>query len=537
VAMGKLKDLAKRAGRWLGLVETPAPVVHAGAVVADRFDGMAWTDIYEQATALQELADELADRYDYAPDLLKDVWFGAYKARPHLRERAEMDPRRLVNHQVVTALVSSPEWAELHRQTAGDPYAAAMAVLAQADALRRILEETRAAAERAAAADAARQELQQAAHTVAAALRQAAAQADEDGNVPETAGAAVDAALQIAAEAEQAADRAAAEAEQALAGAAPAIRPLARRGAAHASEAVREEADLMAAWGIEPGQLTRMSFAERAELARRLRGGRLGKFAELIGRFRQMAAAARARRIEHVPGELVDVTLGDDLSRLVPSEITNLAVPELRGIFAARFAEAQLMIYDSVGEVEAGQGAIIAAVDCSGSMASPDTNGITGEAWAKACALALLDQARRSRRDFAGILFSSAGQVKTFRFPAAQPLRIDDVLDFAELNFRGGTDFEAPLSAAVDLLTAEYHASDKQRGDIVLITDGECQVGEDWMRGWREAKQQLDFRTFGIAIHGRTMQHGTTLDVLCDNLRSISDLTDVDIVNDMFRLI
>lgn len=116
----------------------------------------------------------------------------------------------------------------------------------------------------------------------------------------------------------------------------------------------------MRSWGVQPGALDRMSFDERAQLAARLRGGRLGRFAELIGRFRQMAAGEQARRVEHAPGELVGITLGDDVSRVVPSELVQLAVPALRPVFATRLAESRLMVYDSRGTTEAGQGAIVA---------------------------------------------------------------------------------------------------------------------------------------------------------------------------------
>jgi uncharacterized protein with von Willebrand factor type A (vWA) domain len=81
----------------------------------------------------------------------------------------------------------------------------------------------------------------------------------------------------------------------------------------------------------------------------------------------------------------------------------------MRAAFAARYAEQRLFVYNTRGEDIAGQGAIIACVDCSGSMARVMPGGVSGEAWAKACAMALLDQARTARRDFAGILFSPAG--------------------------------------------------------------------------------------------------------------------------------
>lgn len=538
--VSKLKDLAQRAGRWLGLAESAATAAKPAttAVVADRFDQMSWRETWDQAAALRELADDLNERYDYTPDLLQDVFLGAYKAAPQVRQRDEMDPSRLVNHQVISSLVNSPEFEELRRETAGDPYAAAMAAVSQGKALRRMLESAKDAHQQAEQAAAAQDEAQQAAQAVADALENAADQADDEGSLPDEAADAVQSAMDAAEAAEQAAQQASQDAEQALAAAAPAIRSAARAAAEKAAEDAREEAALMAAWGVQPGQLERMSFEQRAKLAERLRSGRLARFAELIGRFRQMATGERARKVEHAPGELVGVTLGDDLSRLVPSEVASLGVPELRPVFASKFAEGRLMLYDSRGEVEAGQGAIIACIDCSGSMAAPGRSGITGEAWAKACALALLDQARQAKRDFAAILFSSADQVHTIRFPAGGSYDIAAVLDLAETFFNGGTDFETPLSAAVELLDAEYNAEGKQRGDIVLITDGLCGVREEWMRDWNEAKATLGYRTFGVSIGAPyAIEAGSVLDALCDNLRSIDDLTDTHGAADLFRVI
>lgn len=210
----------------------------------------------------------------------------------------------------------------------------------------------------------------------------------------------------------------------------------------------------------------------------------------------------------------------------------------MRSVFAARFAESRLMLYDSRGEETTGKGAIIACVDCSYSMEESGPGGVTREAWAKACALALLDQARQARRDFVGILFSSDDSVKVCRFPATRPAAIADVLDFAEHFFGGGTEFRTPLAAAVRLLDEELNTDGRRRGDIVMITDGECEVSEQWMRSWNEAKHTLGFRTFGVAVGApRATGPGTVLDALCDNLRSIDDLTDTHAAGDLFRLI
>ncbi|MFD5320002.1 VWA domain-containing protein [Streptomyces sp. NPDC127098] len=474
---------------------------HTAAVVADRFDRLTWRDTYRQSAGLRELVAELTERHEHAGDLLADAFLAAYQVRPRLRERGEMAPSRLFNHRIVAALTESPDFAELRRETAGDPYAAAMAVLAQAAALRRMLERSRDAREEA---------------------ERAAGDATTVAEVAEVA---------VVTGAHRRAARA-------LAVAAPGIRAEARNAAARAAVAVREEAALMRAWGIGPGELERMPFEQRARLAERLRTGRLARWAELIGRFRQMADGERARRVENATGELVGVTLGDDLARVIPAELANLGLPGLRAVFAARYAAGELMLYESQGERATGQGAVIACVDTSHSMYEAGPGGVTREAWAKACALALLDQARRARRDFVGILFSSADRIRIFRFPADQPAGVAPVLDFAETFLGGGTSYQTPLSAAAELLAEEFDDAARARGDIVLITDDECDVTEEWTRGWHEAKRRLGFRLFGVAVGAPcAAEAGSVLETLCDNLRSVEDLTDVHAAADLFRVI
>ncbi|MEU5519309.1 VWA domain-containing protein [Streptomyces sp. NPDC047860] len=532
-----LDALAGRSGRWLAL--SAAAARHTAAVVAGPFDRVAWRDVYEQSAGLRELAAELDPRHPHITDLLADVFLTAYQVAPRLRDRAEMAPSHLVNHQVVAALLRSPEFAAMHRETAGDSYAAAMAVLAQASALRGLLERSRNALDRARHANNAQQDAVSAATAVSEALRQAAEEAGEDGTVPAPAADAALRAIEAAETAEATARQEARAAAQALAAALPGIRAAARNATATAAEAVRQEAALMRAWGVGSGELERMPFDERARLAERLRGGRLARWAELIGRFRQMADGERARKVENAMGELVGVTLGDDLSRVIPSELAVLGVPELRAVFAARYAAGELMLYHTRGEQSTGRGAVIACVDTSHSMYAEGPGGITREAWSKACALALLDQARHAGRDFVGILFSAADKIRVFRFPGDRPAGVTDVLDFAETFLGGGTDFQRPLSTAAGLLEEEFDDTARGRGDIVLITDDACEVTERWTRAWNDAKHRLGFRLFGVAIAtpDAATESGSVLESLCDNLRTIDDLTDVHTTADLFRVI
>lgn len=531
--LAKLQDLAAKAGRWLGLA-APTPA-HTQVVASDRWDQATYAETYSQAKALQGLADDLAAEHDYTGDLLQDVFNGAIKAAPHVRGRDDVDPSRAINHQVVSSLLDSDEFKELRRNTIGDAYAAAMAVLAQGAQLQTMLDAGREAQQAAKDAAEARQQAAQAAADVQAALEAAAEAADADGNVPDDAAAAVAAATQAAQAADDAAGQAGATATAALAQAAPRIRTAARAAAQKAADTAQAEADMMAAWGISRDQRLRMSFAERARLATRLSGNRLTEFAALIGRFRTMAAGERARRVEPGLGELVGITIGSDITRLVPSELANLALPATRAEFAARFVEGRLMQYDARTDDTAGRGAIIALVDCSASMRLGDGTGAgtTREAWAKACALALLDQARAQRRDYTAILFASDDQQQLFSFPAGQA-DIEQVLDLAGHFWAGNTDFQVPLGQAAEILARQHDTDGIQKGDIVLITDGECDVDADWLDGWRKLKTTLAFRVFGISIAQRP---GAVLEELCDNLRHVSDLGDVDQSRDMFRAI
>ncbi|MFF1380638.1 VWA domain-containing protein [Streptomyces sp. NPDC058308] len=532
-----LDELASRGGKWLGL-STATAGRHTAAVVADRFELITWRDTYEQSAALRELTEELSERHDYSTGLLTDTFLAAYKVNPRLRDRTEMDPSRLVNHHVMTVLLASPEFAELHRETSGDPYAAAMAVLAQAAALRRLLERSRQAQDQAEQAKKAQQDADDAANDVGEALQRAADGSDADGSVPAPAADAARQAIEAAEAAESAAQQAAEAAAQALAGAAPELGAGMRNATAKAAAAVRGEAELMRAWGIGPGELERMPFDRRARLAERLRTSRLAQWAELIGRFRQMADGERARKVENTTGELVGVTLGDDLSRVIPSELANLGLPGLRAVFAARYAAGELMLYDSQAEQSAGKGAVIACVDTSHSMYVEGPGGVTREAWAKACALALLDQARHAKRDFVGILFAAADKLQVFRFPAGRPVDVARVLDFAETFLGGGTSYQRPLTAAGELLEEEFDAAARTRGDIVMITDDECDVTKEWMRGWNEAKDRLGFRVFGVAVGApRAAAADSVLEALCDNLRCVEDFLDVHAAADLFRVI
>jgi len=153
------------------------------------------------------------------------------------------------------------------------------------------------------------------------------------------------------------------------------------------------------------------------------------------------------------------------------------------------------------------------------------------EIWSKAVTLTLLDIARRERRQFRAILFSSAETgLRTFDLNRSHSWSTDlcGALDLADWFPGGGTDFERPLDAAVECLAESRF----RRGDIVFVTDGECRVGESWRERFLAEKKRLDFSMYSILIDVGASS-AETIEGLSDRVSRISQLTDEG-VRDLF---
>jgi uncharacterized protein with von Willebrand factor type A (vWA) domain len=478
---------------------------HTDAVPFDRFDKAMWDEVREDSTALDEMVGGLRKTYDYVEDFTQDVFNLLAKGDPELRTRDEMRATHIPNRQIVQDMASLPELQRLRNFTVADNYASAMGMLSLKKPLHTALERAKELREQAQAAQQARERARDAAEQ--------AAGAPGDPNLQQ-------AADEAAQQAQEMSDQLQAEAEATSAG----LRNGLRQSLNDAAEQAEQENETALQYGIDPGSLQRLSFKERAALAQRLSGEKLRQFAQLIGAFRQLASAEYRRRVTDAADEAVGVEFGNDLTRLTTQELINLASPETEDDFWRRYVEGGLLIKRLRGREREGRGPIIVVADESGSMDGP------GEMWAKGLALALLDQARRQKRDFHYIGFGSEYEgLREFSFPAGRVNQLD-VLDMAEGFLNGGTSFDKPLRRALDLI----RASDKARPDIVFITDGQAPVPA-FIDEWTESRRRLTAKCFGIYV---TSGHGgmpAVLAQIADDLRTVADLTDVQQVRDIMR--
>lgn len=279
-----------------------------------------------------------------------------------------------------------------------------------------------------------------------------------------------------------------------------------------------EAAQEAESWGLAVGTGAASSPGRQIELGKRLAGNdKLKKLAKMVGRMKPYALALRRKSFERTNDEVFEVGIGAELSRLLPHELVSLQHPLLRQDFIRRFVDNQLLQYDLRGVEEQGKGPLIVCLDGSSSMQGDK------EIWAKALTLTLLEIARRERRLFRAICFSSA-DAPLYRVDLNARVRyaaaMDKVMELAEYFPGGGTDFEKPLDAALGCI----QESRFRRGDIVFITDGECRVHADWAERFATEKNALGFSLFSILIDVGTSSLGP-LKPFSDRITSVSQLT------------
>ncbi len=258
--------------------------------------------------------------------------------------------------------------------------------------------------------------------------------------------------------------------------------------------------DFAGGWGMEPGSLTKLPSKDRLELMRRIqRSVKVRELNKLMGRFRRLAFQRRYTRVTTEPSEVVDIKVGDDLARVVPTELVSFTNPEREDQFYAKYVQGGLLMYEMKGRETFGRGPIIICIDNSGSMAA-GVGGVTAEMWAKAMGLAMAEIALKDRRTIEFINFSSRTEVsKTVVEHTLPPQeRLNRLIKVAEEFFNGGTDFERPLDEAVqDIEKQEF-----RKADVIMVTDGIADFSDGFLKRFRKVKEEKQFRLHSVIIGG-----------------------------------
>ena len=213
----------------------------------------------------------------------------------------------------------------------------------------------------------------------------------------------------------------------------------------------------------------------------------------LFGRFRELFASVRAnlpRRAVMVRG----VTIGDELNRVIGSELSLLSDPETESLFDLKWVEKRLLIRDISRPPDRRRGDVVVLIDESGSM--------LGEAVliAKSYAFALRSQLKQENRRCHIISFS---YYPNEMVEVPEDATADQVIQWLGRAIGGGTEFTHPIKRAMEF-----------NRDILMITDGEADVGAEFAKHFMEWKRRTGNRFFLVHVGRSPTLHPLADEVL-----------------------
>ncbi|WP_394237403.1 VWA domain-containing protein [Niallia oryzisoli] len=240
--------------------------------------------------------------------------------------------------------------------------------------------------------------------------------------------------------------------------------------------------------GNGKSELEKVPVKEQFELAEMLqKNPNMKEIADWAGRFKEVARA-KQKHLHSNSIERSGLTIGNEVERLLPTELSNLAISQAKVDFIRRFAEGQTMIYDKKGKDTLGKGPIILCLDQSGSMRKLDTQ-------SKGFALAMMSIAKKQKRDFALITFSTSAKVQVFQNGKSTT---DDLILLAGSFLGGGTNFYDPLKKSLSLIKESRF----KQADIVFVTDGQANLPDDFVEEFKHTKVKMKFECLSVLIGG-----------------------------------
>ena len=260
----------------------------------------------------------------------------------------------------------------------------------------------------------------------------------------------------------------------------------ASKAARQATEGVEELESVAQAFGLgkgEPGSSDVNAIATTFKAARS--NPALLRICSLAGRYRQLAQGLYKARSKNGFEEVVGLESGGDISRLIPSELMKLGIPELEIDFLRRFAERQCLCREYEAIEKIGLGPIVIVVDESGSLVGSKNES------AKAIALTLASIARKQGRWCGLVAFSGGSGHRVLALP---PTKWNQVQLYSWLeSFIGcGSDQDVPVQEMPAIFTEIGAPVGKT--DLVYITDAELRISQ---------KKATEFKTWKASVKAR----------------------------------
>ena len=292
------------------------------------------------------------------------------------------------------------------------------------------------------------------------------------------------------------------------------IRQAFRKAIVKAQEQAQEFNDTAGAfgYGTEPGSDGYTSVEAKLAIAEKIKDNeKLKQIARMAGRFRVEARKIQANKKKPGPDEITDVEIGNDLGRLLPSELMKLKNPLLKRLFYKGYTERSLMQYKLETVAKETRGPIVFCIDNSYSMDGAP------ECWSKALLLGIMQIALDNNRACEVIHFnSSVARVDKFQPKKYEPQQVMDTCAYFS---GGGTDISAALLRGIKDIEK---SSVFNKADIILISDGISPISDECKKKLSQAKENTGLHLHTILLGMQSKE----LEKLSDFLTYIKDFTD-----------
>jgi uncharacterized protein with von Willebrand factor type A (vWA) domain len=256
---------------------------------------------------------------------------------------------------------------------------------------------------------------------------------------------------------------------------------------------VQELESVTQAMGMDPGEPGSSDVSAIASAFKAARSNKaLMRICVLAGRYKQLAQGLHKARSKNGFDEVTGLMSGGDISRLIPSELMRLGIPELELDFLRRFAEKECMCREFESTEKVGMGPIVVVQDESGSMC-----GSRNES-AKAIALTLAYFARKQGRWCGLVAFSGGTGHRVLSLPPERWNQVD-LLDWLQSFLGCGSDQDVPVGEAPMIFNELSAPAGKT--DLIYITDAELRISDKKASAFKAWKNSVKARLISLVLN------------------------------------
>ena len=327
-------------------------------VDTDKLDMHFFEEVKENNPVINKTLEEAQVDYEQFEELQQDIFSSLFRYKPHLLKEHKIKTSHLLNYHVMADVMESPKYKELRAHTKLDQINATLGTEVLGDEAHELIKQLKEQMEK----------LKEQMDAQDAVDAEGEGEEGEEGEGENGNGKAKSSEKLTLSEAQKRLEEAKKSFKASMKK--KEVKQKVNKMLDKTKQQITETSDMIQNWGLEGDDtFTAMPYHEKMELLKKLRNSdKLKKIAELAGRFKRIATQRQREKVKKGTDEIYDLSLGNELKRIIPAELMKLQNPLTKALFYKDFAEGKLLQYELRGKEKKQKGAIVVAIDDSGSM-------------------------------------------------------------------------------------------------------------------------------------------------------------------------